>query len=337
MGALFMGNKVLIKADSKVSICLQEFVRLLHACGMPHYDAILVHTNGPNMEQLITEVNPRMTCFTGSSHVGERLSKLLGGRIKLEDAGFDWKILGPDVSDVDYVAHISDQDAYAISGQKCSAQSMLFVHKNWADKGFYDRIKHYAELRSLKNQTISPVLTWNNKRLQEHVDCLLKIPGAKLLFGGEPVSEQHSIPDVYGSFKPTAVFIPLQSFENIDDYKIATKEVFGPVQVVTEYTDKDIDHIFEIMNRFDNYLTAGVVSNDKKFLQKVLGQTVNGVTYSGIRARTTGAPQNHWFGPCGDPRAGGIGTDEAIKLVWSSNREIITDSIFPKNFVVVQS
>ena len=42
--------------------------------------------------------------------------------MKLEDAGFDWKILGPDVGDVDYVAWQSDQDAYAYSGQKCSAQ-----------------------------------------------------------------------------------------------------------------------------------------------------------------------------------------------------------------------
>jgi 1-pyrroline-5-carboxylate dehydrogenase len=26
------------------------------------------------------------------------------GLVKLEDAGFDWKILGPDVSDFEYVA-----------------------------------------------------------------------------------------------------------------------------------------------------------------------------------------------------------------------------------------
>lgn len=43
------------------------------------------------------------------------------------------------------------------------------------------------------------------------------------------------------------------------------------------------------------------------------------------QARTTGAPQNHWFGPAGDPRGAGIGTPEAIKLVWSCHREIITD------------
>lgn len=31
------------------------------------------------------------------------------------------------------------------------------------------------------------------------------------------------------------------------------------------------------------------------------------------------------FGPAGDPRGAGIGTPEAIKLVWSCHREIIQD------------
>ena len=60
---------------------------------------------------------------------------MVGGQVFLEDAGFDWKILGPDVSDVEYVAWQSDQDAYACSGQKCSAQSILFMHRNWAQAG----------------------------------------------------------------------------------------------------------------------------------------------------------------------------------------------------------
>jgi hypothetical protein len=34
-------------------------------------------------------------------------------QVFLEDAGFDWKLLGPDVSHVDYVAWQCDQDAYA--------------------------------------------------------------------------------------------------------------------------------------------------------------------------------------------------------------------------------
>jgi hypothetical protein len=54
----------------------------------------------------------------------------------------------------------------------------------------------------------------------------------------------------------------------------------------------------------------------------VLGNSVNGTQYVGRRARTTGAPQNHWFGPAGDPRGAGIGTAYAIQLVWSCHREV---------------
>ncbi len=72
--------------------------------------------------------------------------------------------------------------------------------------------------------------------------------------------------------------------------------------------------------------------------QYVVGRTVNGTTYAGIRARTTGAPQNHWFGPAGDPRGAGIGTKEAIQLVWSCHREIIQDvGPIPKNWSVPEA
>jgi hypothetical protein len=89
--------------------------------------------------------------------------------------------------------------------------------------------------------------------------------------------------------------------------------------------DGELPQVLDAMERMSHHLTAAVVSNDVPFLQNVLANTVNGTTYAGRRARTTGAPQNHWFGPAGDPRGAGIGTPEAIRLVWSCHREIIQD------------
>jgi 1-pyrroline-5-carboxylate dehydrogenase len=100
-----------------------------------------------------------MTLFTGSSKVAEKLALDLKGRIKLEDAGFDWKILGPDVQNEDYVAWVCDQDAYACSGQKCSAQSILFMHENWKKVGFKEKLKELAARRKLEDLTVGPVLT----------------------------------------------------------------------------------------------------------------------------------------------------------------------------------
>jgi 1-pyrroline-5-carboxylate dehydrogenase len=103
--------------------------------------------------------------------------------------------------------------------------------------------------------------------------------------------------------------------------------------VITEYKDSEISHVLEACERMEAHLTAAVVSNDIRFVEHILGNTLNGTTYVGMRGRTTGAPQNHWFGPAGDPRAAGIGTPEAIRLVWSTHREIIRDwGPVPQNF-----
>ena len=96
--------------------------------------------------------------------------------------------------------------------------------------------------------------------------------------------------------------------------------------------------VLELLNRMENHLTAGVVSNDQQFLNTMLSNTINGTIYAGIRAKTTAAPQQHWFGPSGDPRSAGIHTPEAIKLCWSSHREIIYDyGPVAKDWVAKQS
>ena len=44
-----------------------------------------------------------------------------------------------------------------------------------------------AAKRSFSDLTIGPVLTWSTERILGHIDACLKIPGAKLAFGGKPV------------------------------------------------------------------------------------------------------------------------------------------------------
>ncbi|GAA0143557.1 dehydrogenase [Lithospermum erythrorhizon] len=324
MGALYMGNKPVLKVDSKVCIVMEQMMRLLHNCGLPMEDVDFINSDGKTMNKLLQEANPRMTLFTGSSKVAEKLALDLKGRIKLEDAGFDWKILGPDVLEMDYVAWVCDQDAYACSGQKCSAQSMLFMHENWNKNSLISKLKDLAARRKLDDLTVGPVLTLTTETMLDHVSKLLKIPGAKLLFGGQEL-QNHSIPKIYGAIEPTAVFVPLDEMLKDKNYDLVTTEIFGPFQVITEYKNDQLPMVLDALERMHAHLTAAVVSKDPLFLQEVIGNTVNGTTYAGLRARTTGAPQNHWFGPAGDPLGAGIGTPEAIKLVWSCHREIIYD------------
>jgi len=337
LSGVFMGNQITCKVDEKVQLCMEQFLRMMHHVGLPMTDVDLIYCKGPVMNTLLVDGNARMTLFTGSQRIAEKLTLDLRGRVKLEDAGFDWKILGPDPVDVDYVVWQADQDAYAFGGQKCSAQSLLFVHENWAKAGVVEKLAEAASKRSLEDMTAVPILTWSTPKILEHVEACLKIPGASLAFGGKPLTG-HRIPECYGAVEPTAVRIPIESLKDPKVFRLAITELFGPFQIMVDWKEGQLPQVLDVLNSMENHLTAGVVSNDIRFLQEVLGNTIPGTTYAGSRAKTTAAPQQHWFGPSGDPRAGGIHTPEAIKLCWSSHREIIYDhGPVPPEWKAIQS
>ena len=124
---------------------------------------------------------------------------------------------------------------------------------------------------------------------------LMAVPGAKLLFGGELLPPPHSIPACYGSWTPTAVQVPLEALQDHAHFRLCTTEVFGPFQLIVEYSNDDqLDLLLQLLEKTEAHLTAAIVSRSIDFQQKVLAATINGTTYCGIRARTTGAPQNHW-------------------------------------------
>lgn len=60
----------------------------------------------------------------------------------------------------------------------------MFMHRNWRRSGLLEKMAEQAGRRSLDNLTIGPVLTWNNERIKEHLDAVLELEGAEVLFGG---------------------------------------------------------------------------------------------------------------------------------------------------------
>jgi hypothetical protein len=62
-----------VKSASTVSLVMEMFVRLLHECGLPKTDLDLLHSNGPRAQELIEKSNIRLTQFTGSAGVAEKV------------------------------------------------------------------------------------------------------------------------------------------------------------------------------------------------------------------------------------------------------------------------
>jgi len=204
---------------------------MLHYCGLPKEDLDLIHCSGGVMEQVIKKGDARQTLFTGSSWIGEHLVKVMNGKVKLEDGGYDWKIIGPDVpktqAEIDYVAWQCDHDAFGHTGQKCSAQHILFVHKNWKKTDLYDKMCNQSIKRSLSDMTLGPVLSWKNEDIKAHIDAVLELDGAELMHGGKPL-KNHSIPACYGAYEATTVKVPLKHFRGKKKRELLTTELFGP-------------------------------------------------------------------------------------------------------------
>lgn len=90
MGCLFMGNKPVLKPSEICSVVTEQFLRLLHHCGMDPNDVDFLNGRGIVAQEVILQTPVRMTQFTGSSRVAELLSRETHGKVKIEDAGFDW-------------------------------------------------------------------------------------------------------------------------------------------------------------------------------------------------------------------------------------------------------
>ena len=123
MGALFMGNRPLVKSASTVDIVIEQFLRMMIHCGLNPRDLDIIHCGGRTISRLVDEASDhiRLIQFTGSSQVAESLSAAVHGAVRIEDAGFDWKVIGPDFdpSWVDYVAW--QADALYASSSACHA------------------------------------------------------------------------------------------------------------------------------------------------------------------------------------------------------------------------
>lgn len=69
-----------------------------------------------------------------------------------------------------------------------------------------------------------------------------------MLFGGELLDPStHQIPAVYGSFQPTAIYVPLDQLLKPENFGLCTTEIFGPFQVVTSYNDSQLDSVLQAL------------------------------------------------------------------------------------------
>jgi 1-pyrroline-5-carboxylate dehydrogenase len=194
-------------------------------------------------------------------------------------------------ADLDVAAEGVMRAAFGYSGQKCSANSRVYVAQEVYDD-FVHRLVERAEAIEVGNPLdpdvyMGPVIDSDAvKRFQQAV-TEVKDSGGEVLAGGELVKEGDL---ARGNFvEPTVVTAP-------EDSWIWTKELFLPF--VSVMPVESLDEGLQRANDTEFGLTAGLFARDEAEVDQFFQSIEAGVTYVNRRAgATTGAwPDVQSFG-----------------------------------------
>nr|XP_045013335.1 aldehyde dehydrogenase, cytosolic 1 isoform X1 [Jaculus jaculus]XP_045013341.1 aldehyde dehydrogenase, cytosolic 1 isoform X1 [Jaculus jaculus] len=269
--ALSCGNTVIVKPAEQTPLTALHVASLIKETGFPPGVVNIVPGYGPTAGAAISShMDIDKVAFTGSTEVGKLIKEAAGKsnlkRVTLELGGKSPCIVFAD-ADLDSAIEFAHQGVFFHQGQICVAASRLFVEESIYDE-FVRRSVERAQKYVLGNPLESEISQGPQIDKDQH-DKILgliesgKKEGAKLECGG-------------GRWGNKGFFIQPTVFSIVtDEMRIATEEIFGPVQQIMKF--KCTDEVIKRANNTPYGLAAGVFTKD---LDKAL--TVSSALQAGV-------------------------------------------------------
>ena len=285
--ALIAGNTVVFKPASDTplaGLCLYE---TLHDAGLPA--GVFNYLTGPGAtvgEELITNRDLDGFVFTGSRAVGlDILHRFRQARLRpcLAEMGGKNPALVLPSANLDDAAEGVMRSAFGLGGQKCSACSRVYLHKQISAPFLERLLAKTRELRigdPLHRETfLGPLINEVAVAKYERAVKLGKKEG-RVLHGGRRLKQDEF---AHGFFvEPTIIDrLPPGS-------KLFQEEYFAPVLAVTQI--ESLDEAIARANESKYGLTAGLFTEEEHEREKFFDEVQAGVVYANRRGgATTGA------------------------------------------------
>jgi len=327
-GALVAGNTVVLKPSSDAPLSAVKFGEALRDAGLPPGVFNLVTGPGETVGAELQE-NPGIDgmVFTGSYEVGMKLyrsfTKDYPRPIITEMGGKNPAIVTRN-ADLDEAAEGVMRSAFGFDGQKCSANSRVYVERPVA-RAFVDKLVEKARDISVGDPTrrenwMGPVI--NQRALDTFAQAAAdaRTDGGTFEIGGEVLRDADAARGFYPT--PTVVTgLPL-------DHRLFRDELFVPFLVVGEVDS--LDQALHEANDSAYGLTAGIFSHDEAEVQRFLDTIQAGVVYVNRRAgATTGAwPGIQSFGGwkgSGSSGKSGLGPYYVQQFLREQSQTVVTD------------
>jgi 1-pyrroline-5-carboxylate dehydrogenase len=288
-GALVGGNTVVFKPATDTPLLGEKLTEMTIAAGLPAGVFNFVTGPGSTVGQELLD-NPGIDgiVFTGSMEVGMHLIRSNAARttprpIIIEMGGKNPSIVMKS-ADLDKASDGVMRSAFGAQGQKCSANSRVYVQKDVRAK-FVELLVEKTKRIKIGNPLekdvwLGPVINEAAVKTYEKAVARAKADGGRILTGGRRLTEE---PFNHGYFVEPTIIDGLPK-----DHALFKEELFVPITVLTDVIS--LDEAVELANRTEYGLTAGIFSEDESEIQKFFDSIQAGVTYANRRAgATTGA------------------------------------------------
>ncbi len=233
--ALAAGNTVVLKPAETASLSTLRLAQLLeeHTDLPPGVINVVTGLGGEAGEALISHPDVAKIAFTGSTATGRRVQERASAtlkRVTLELGGKSPTIVFAD-ADLQAAARGAAAGFTGNAGQACVAGSRIFVQEQIRDefvKLLTETLKAFAPLDPFTpGAPVGALATKTHfDRVSAYVDIAVE-EGARIVIGGTRYGNQGYF------FTPTLI-------DNVTpDMRVVREEVFGPVGVITTFTDID--------------------------------------------------------------------------------------------------
>ena len=321
-GAMIAGNTVVLKPSSDAPLLARKFGEALREAGLPAGVFNLVTGPGDTVGAELEE-NPGVDgmVFTGSYEVGMKLYRGFTRdypRPSITEMGGKNPAIVTANADLDEAAEGVMRSAFGFDGQKCSANSRVYVEASVA-REFVDKLVEKTRGIAVGDPTdranwMGPVI--NEGALRKFTDAVeeARRDGGTIEIGGQTHTERGHFPT------PTVVTgLPLE-------HRLFREELFVPLLVVGAVDS--LDQALEEANATPYGLTAGIFSRDEGEIRRFLDRIQAGVVYVNRRAgATTGAwPGIQSFGGwkgSGSSGKGGLGPYYVQQFLREQSQTIV--------------
>ncbi len=304
-GALLAGNTVVFKPSPDAPTTGSQLFEILREAGLPAGAFCYLTDSGAEVGKTLV-ASPKVAgmVFTGSKKVGftiyQSFSAAKPRPCFLELGGKNPTIVTAN-ADLEKAAEGVMRGAFGFSGQKCSATSRVYVHRDVASR-FRDLLVGKTRNLSVGDPTkresyTGPVI---NQRAYDAYQSYVeeaRASGGRILAGGKTLTE--------GDLARGYFVAPTVVDELPRDHRLFQEELFVPFVALAPVSS--LEEAIEESNRVEYGLTAGIFSEDKKEVETFFDRVEAGILYAN---RATGSTTGAWPGVnpfCGWKSSGSSG------------------------------